>query len=80
MDIICTLANLYVLVVIGRAIASFFPIAPDSPFASLVRVLYQLTEPVFAPIRRALPATGPFDFSPLIVLIGVQILARLLGC
>lgn len=80
MDIICLLAVLYTYVVIGRAIASFFPIAPDSPFAPLVRVLYQLTEPVFAPVRRALPAMGPFDLSPLIVLFGVQILARLLGC
>lgn len=80
MEIVCILAALYTYVVIGRAIASFFPIAPDSPFAPVVRVLYQLTEPVFAPVRRVLPAAGPFDFSPLIVLIGVQILARVLGC
>jgi YggT family protein len=39
-----------------------------------------LTEPLFQPIRRALPAAGPFDFTPLIVIIGITILQRLLGC
>ncbi|MEY3290659.1 MAG: hypothetical protein RLY19_750, partial [Actinomycetota bacterium] len=35
---------------------------------------------VFTPIRRVLPTMGPFDFTPVVVLIGVQIIARLLGC
>ena len=30
--------------------------------------VYPATEPILAPIRRALPATGALDLSPLIVL------------
>ena len=46
----------------------------------VVGFLYKVTEPVFAPIRRVLPTIGPFDFTPLVVLIGVQLLASVLGC
>lgn len=80
MNIICTIANLYVLIIIARAVSSFFPITPNSPFSPVVRFLYQATEPVFQPVRRVLPSTGMFDFTPLVVLIGVQVLARILGC
>ena len=80
MEIICIVANLYVFVVLARAVSSFFPISSGSPFAPVVDVLYRLTEPVFTPIRRVLPTMGPFDFTPVVVLIGVQIIARLLGC
>jgi len=31
---------------------------------------------VLAPVRNLLPATGGIDFSPLLVLIGVQVLER----
>lgn len=80
MSLICQLLDLYILVVILRAVSTFFPITSGSPLAPVVSVLYRLTEPLFQPIRRALPATGPFDFTPLIVIIGITILQRLLGC
>ena len=80
MDIVCTIANLYVLVIIGRAIASFFPIGPDSPVAPIVILAQRATEPVLAPIRRVLPDLGGFDLSPVVAIIGVQLLAGLLGC
>ncbi|MFI0460629.1 MAG: YggT family protein [Ilumatobacteraceae bacterium] len=80
MNLVCAIANIYVLIVVARAISTFFPISPGSPFLPLVDFLYKATEPVFTPIRRVLPTMGPFDFTPLVVLIGVQILARILGC
>ncbi|MEI6198531.1 MAG: YggT family protein [Actinomycetota bacterium] len=80
MQIVCAIANIYVLIVVARAISTFFPISPGSPFMPIVELLYKATEPVFAPIRRVLPTMGPFDFTPLVVLIGVQVLARILGC
>lgn len=80
MDLICTIADLYVLIIIGRAIASFFPITSGSPFAPVAQFLFRATEPVFAPIRRVVPDFGGFDLSPLIAIIGVRIIAMLLGC
>ncbi|MEL6280498.1 MAG: YggT family protein [Pseudomonadota bacterium] len=38
----------------------------------------QLLDPLLAPIRRILPPTGGLDFSPLVLLIGLQLLQTLL--
>ena len=81
MDLVCQLVDLYALVIVLRAVSTFFPIRNDSPFAPVVSVLYRLTEPVFAPVRRVMPQTGPFDFTPLVVLLAIQLVVpRLLGC
>ena len=45
----------------------------------IVPLIYQLTDPVLAPIRRVLPAMGGFDLSPLVAIIGIQFLMILLG-
>ena len=81
MYIVCQIAYVYSVVIILRAISSFFPVSPSSPFAPVVSFLYRVTEPVFAPVRRVMPATGPFDFTPLVVLLVLQLIVpRLLGC
>ena len=41
-------------------------------------IMYQLSEPVLKPARRLIPAAGGFDFSPLVVLIGLQLMIILL--
>jgi YggT family protein len=45
---------------------------------AIPRWIYETTEPLLAPIRRVLPQTGMIDFSPLILLILVGIIARVL--
>jgi len=45
----------------------------------IVPLMFQLTDPVLAPIRRVLPALGGFDLSPLVAIIGIQFLIILLG-
>lgn len=57
--------TIYIWIIIARAVISW--VHPD-PRGSLVRILYQITEPVLAPIRKFLPPTG-VDFSPLIALL-----------
>lgn len=54
-DILCMLTTLYLLILIGRFLMSFIPIAPDSPVAPVRSVLFSLTEPVLAPLRRSVP-------------------------
>lgn len=46
--------------------------------ASIAQFLYRLTEPVLAPIRRVLPPMGGLDLSPLVVIIGIQVLTSFL--
>lgn len=48
-------------------------VAPQSRHpASLL--LWQITEPVMAPVRRLLPALGGLDFSPIVVFIVIQLI------
>lgn len=46
---------------------------------SLHQGLDRLTEPMYRPIRRVLPDFGQIDFSPAVVLIGLQIGELVLG-
>jgi YggT family protein len=41
-------------------------------------IMYQLSEPILKPARRLIPSAGGFDFSPMIVIIGLQLLIILL--
>ena len=41
-------------------------------------IVHSLTEPVLAPARRALPSMGGFDLSPVLVLVGLQLVNLLL--
>ncbi len=45
----------------------------------LVPLIFQLTEPVLAAIRRVMPNLGGLDLSPLVAIIGIQFLIILLG-
>ncbi len=53
-----------------------------SPRNDVVQTIYRslnaLLEPVLGPIRRAMPATGAIDFSPLVLIVGLQLLSLLL--
>jgi len=43
----------------------------------IVAFVYQVTEPILAPIRRILPPMGGMDLSPLIAMLLVGLIARL---
>lgn len=71
--ILITLLNLFTFVLLARAISSWFPIGPDSPFRPIVDVLYRITEPVLSPIRSVLPPMGGFDLSFLVVIFAIRL-------
>lgn len=76
--------QLYVFALFGRIILSWFPVSPGGVAAQIFSVLYTITEPVLAPLRRAIPALRfggmGLDLSPMIVLFGITILQRSIGC
>ena len=83
--LLCRLIDLYVLLLFGRIILSWFPLSPGSALASVYGFLYSLTEPVLGPVRRILPPLSfggaGLDLSPIIVVFGVRLLAAVvLGC
>ena len=80
MEIVCIVIRVYLLILVARAITSFFPVTPGTTFAQIVEVLYKVTEPVLAPVRKVIPPLGMFDMSFLVLVIGLQIIAGLIGC
>jgi YggT family protein len=79
-EIVCIVIRVYLLILVARAITSFFPVTPGTTFAQIVEVLYKVTEPVLAPVRKVIPPLGMFDMSFLVLVIGLQIIAGLIGC
>jgi YggT family protein len=69
------LIDVYSLILLGSVILSWVRLPDDNP---IVRVIHQLTEPVLSRVRSILPAAAGFDFSPMVVMIGLQLLKRLL--
>ncbi len=68
-----TVINLYIWIVIISALLSFVRPDPNNP---IVQILYRLTEPVYSFIRQKLPflVFSGVDISPLVIIIGLQFL------
>ncbi len=68
-----------VIMIFARFIFSWVRPDPYHPvWGPLVRITYQVTEPLLAPIRRVLPGMSGLDFSPIILLFGLNILRGIL--
>jgi YggT family protein len=68
------------LAILGRVIMSWVTMmAPTSPVVQTInQMLFQMTEPVLAPIRRIIPPLGAFDLTPMIALILLQVIQQYL--
>jgi YggT family protein len=69
------LCDLFSILIIIRAILSWFPINPHNP---VVSVLNQVTEPILAPLRRIIPRLGMIDITPMVAIIILQVVSQLL--
>jgi YggT family protein len=67
-------ANIFSLLVIAKVLLSYFM----SPYHPIRQTIDQLVEPLLAPIRNRMPMVGMLDFSPIVLLIGIQIIEFLL--
>jgi YggT family protein len=63
-----------VLMVLVSVILSYFM----DPYHPLRRFLDGIVEPMLAPIRRIVPLVGMLDFSPLILIVLIQVIGNLL--
>jgi YggT family protein len=77
MGLIVAAIRIYMFVMIARAVFSWLP--PRARANEVYRFLYRITEPLLRPVRQVLPAMGGVDFSPLLVMILLAVLARALA-
>jgi len=83
LDVILVLLNLYTWIIIASAIFSwlyaFNVVNPRNQVVSVIgNALYQMTEPVYRPIRRILPSFGGLDLSPFVVLLLIYLIQRII--
>lgn len=77
-DILITFINvlqqMLVLLVIISVILSYFM----DPYHPVRRTIDGIVEPMLSPIRRVVPLIGMLDFSPLVLIIIIQVVGNLL--
>jgi YggT family protein len=83
-QIISLLTNVVVMLVIVQFVIgllfAFNVVNSSNQFLTQVyRSINALLEPVLGPIRRIMPDTGAIDFSPLVLILLLQILLIILG-
>jgi YggT family protein len=72
--IIHWIIQLFILAVIAQAILSYFA----DPYHPVRRTIDQIVSPFLNPIRRVIPPLGNLDFSPLVLIILLQVLDSIL--
>ena len=82
MTIVCSLIQLYVLLLVVRVVMSWFPISPNGPAETVAGFLYMVTDPVLVPLRRILPPVRmgamALDLSPIVAFFGLSVLRGIL--
>ncbi|MDZ7748072.1 MAG: YggT family protein [Halofilum sp. (in: g-proteobacteria)] len=74
-ELITLFINVWFFAVLILAILSWIAPAGHNPVAE---VLERITDPLLRPVRNVIPLIGGIDLSPLVVLIGLQVLKMLL--
>ena len=73
LDLLLTVLGFAIII---RALLSWVSIDPYNP---LVQILYQITEPILAPLRRIIPPIGGMmDITPIVALILLQVLQAII--
>jgi YggT family protein len=80
--LIVDLIEIYIWIVIASAVLSWLVAfnvvdARNQIVGTIGGLLYRVTEPALAPIRRFMPDLGGIDISPVILIFGLFILQRL---
>lgn len=84
LDVILLALDLYTWIIIASAVLSWliaFNVINirNNVVRTIWNGIYQLTEPVLAPIRRRMPDMGGMDISPIVLLLGVFLIQRIIA-
>ena len=76
---ITLLVWILIVAIFMRVLLSWIPMSGGSQFNPLVAIVYQITEPILAPLRRIIPRLGIFDLTPTIALFVLFAILALVG-
>jgi len=67
--------NFYFFTILIQALMSWISPGQHSPATS---ILWTINEPLLRPVRNVVPPIAGLDLSPLVIIIGLQVISRLL--
>lgn len=73
-EILCPIITVFIVVLVARAVLSWFPHQPGTFMAQVSDVLRMLTDWALIPLRSVIPPAGMFDLSFLVLTFGLFIL------
>lgn len=73
-ELLCAFITVFIVVLMVRAVLSWFPLQPDGFLAQVNRLTIDVTEWAVAPLRRIIPPVGMIDISFLVLVFGLFIL------
>ena len=68
-DLLNQSVELLFWMILIRSLMSWINPSMNNP---VMAVIYQLTEPLMAPVRRVIPSMGGLDLSPIVLLLGLR--------
>ncbi|MDR1422513.1 MAG: YggT family protein [Coriobacteriales bacterium] len=78
-SVLMTIVNFYVMLIIAWALLSWFANTRDKGLiADIYRIIDSIVSPYVKLFRRFIPPMGGIDFSPLIAILLLQLVARFL--
>ena len=78
MEILCYALQAYTIILFVRIILSWTTMfwSPPSGLTPVIRIVYDLTEPVMSVFRRVIPPLGGLDLSPIFIFIIINLIQR----
>jgi YggT family protein len=67
------LLQILLIAIFVRVLLTWLPIDQSN---RIVRMLFDVTEPVLAPFRRVIPRIGMFDLSPIAAMLVIQLIQQ----
>jgi YggT family protein len=76
--ILCPVLIVFIVVLVLRAVLSWFPVRPGTGLAQVNGILHDLTEWVLRPMRQIIPPVGMFDVSFMVLLFVLIIIQQVI--
>lgn len=62
--------EVYVWLIIARIVLSW---VPHNPYNSIIRFVYEMTQPVLGIFKKIIPPIGMIDFSPIVAFLALEL-------